>query len=125
MDSPTNDRGSRQIRPPIYSLKQSRLRKRRVIRYAILYFIMLIVFLVLFVGPVIARHYIHGLSSIPYNLLQPTGQDNNDTLSFQTGSALIGGGGSSSNPTSAAAAPAATSDFFSFPTAVKLMPRNF
>ncbi|RMD40882.1 hypothetical protein DV735_g4220, partial [Chaetothyriales sp. CBS 134920] len=79
-------RPSRQIRPPIYSIKQSRLRRRRVIRYAILYFALLILFIVLFIGPVIVRKYISGLPSIPMNLLQPTGQNNNDTFSSLTGS---------------------------------------
>ncbi|RYP59602.1 hypothetical protein DL771_010835 [Monosporascus sp. 5C6A] len=47
-------RPSRQIRPPIYSLKQSKLRRRRVIRYAILYFTLLVVFLALIIGPSVA-----------------------------------------------------------------------
>ncbi|KAK4942493.1 1,3-beta-D-glucan synthase [Elasticomyces elasticus] len=81
-------RPSRQIRPPIYSIKQSRLRKRRVIRYAILYFIMLILFVVLIIGPVIVRNYITDLPKIPLQLIQPTGQNNNDTSGAITGSAL-------------------------------------
>ncbi|OJD21325.1 1,3-beta-glucan synthase component FKS1 [Blastomyces percursus] len=85
-------RPSRQIRPPIYSLKQSKLRKRRVIRFAILYFFMLVVFLGLIVGPVIAGPHI-GNISLPglindLGLLQPTGQDNNDTSTSLTGKAL-------------------------------------
>jgi len=47
-------RPSRQIRPPIYSMKQSKLRRRRVWRYAILYFVMLIIFVALLVGPIVA-----------------------------------------------------------------------
>jgi len=96
-------RPSRQIRPPIYSLKQSKLRKRRVIRFAILYFVMLIVFLALIIGPVFAKRYVNNLPTIPLQLLQPTGQNNNDTSNSQTGSALIG----------APAAAATTSDPFS------------
>ncbi|KAI1056447.1 hypothetical protein LB507_002170 [Fusarium sp. FIESC RH6] len=46
-------RPSRQIRPPIYSMKQSKLRRRRVIRYAILYFTLLIVFIALVAGPAV------------------------------------------------------------------------
>ncbi|PGH04390.1 1,3-beta-glucan synthase component FKS1 [Blastomyces parvus] len=85
-------RPSRQIRPPIYSLKQSKLRKRRVIRFAILYFVMLVVFLALIIGPVVAAPHI-GKISLPglindLSLLQPTGQKNNDTSSLLTGSAL-------------------------------------
>ncbi|KAI9670085.1 MAG: 1,3-beta-D-glucan synthase [Trizodia sp. TS-e1964] len=83
-------RPSRQIRPPIYSLKQSKLRKRRVIRYAILYFVMLVVFIALVVGPVMAGKFLKSLPSIPLNLLQPTGQDNNDTLAKMTGTAVGG-----------------------------------
>lgn len=44
---------SRQIRPPIYSMKQSKLRRRRVIRYAMLYFTMFVVFVALIAGPVV------------------------------------------------------------------------
>ncbi|EEB07877.2 1,3-beta-glucan synthase component bgs1 [Schizosaccharomyces japonicus yFS275] len=44
-------RPSRQIRPPIFSTKQSRLRKRIVRRYSALYFIILIILLFLFVIP--------------------------------------------------------------------------
>jgi len=56
---------------------------------------MLIVFLVLIIGPVIVRNYLHPTLSFlsSSNLMQPTGQDNNDTVTGQTGSALIGGGG--------------------------------
>jgi 1,3-beta-glucan synthase len=57
---------------------------------------MLIVFLVLIIGPVIVRNYIHSLPSIPLNLMQPTGQNNNDTSNKATGSGLngfVGGGG--------------------------------
>ena len=82
---------SRQIRPPIYSLKQSRLRKRRVIRYAMLYFIMLIVFVALIVGPVVARKYITLNFTLPLELMQPTGQTNNDTHnSAKTGNFING-----------------------------------
>ncbi|KAI9822337.1 MAG: 1,3-beta-D-glucan synthase [Pycnora praestabilis] len=83
-------RPSRQIRPPIYSLKQSKLRKRRVIRFAILYFVMLVIFLALIVGPIVAGKFLTTLPSIPLNLLQPTGQNNNDTSNVITGSALNG-----------------------------------
>lgn len=82
---------SRQIRPPIYSLKQSKLRKRRVIRFAMLYFTMFIIFLLMIVGPIVASKFMsNDFSGIPMNLLQPTGQNNNDTSSERTGSALNG-----------------------------------
>jgi 1,3-beta-glucan synthase len=73
---------SRQIRPPIYSMKQSKLRKRRVWRYAVLYFVLLIIALVLIVGPCVAGSKILSPSlesSIPQKLFQPIGQNNNDT----------------------------------------------
>ena len=81
-----NTATSRQIRPPIYSLKQSKLRKRRVIRFAILYFLMLIIFVALLVGPLVAGKFLHKLPKIPLQLLQPTGLNNNDTSASETGS---------------------------------------
>ncbi|KMU76262.1 1,3-beta-glucan synthase component GLS2 [Coccidioides immitis RMSCC 3703] len=81
-------RPSRQIRPPIYSLKQSKLRKRRVIRFAILYFLMLILFVILIAGPLIARRFITKFPDIPFDLLQPINQDNDDTTNEETGSGL-------------------------------------
>ena len=86
---------SRQIRPPIYSLKQSKLRKRRVVRYAILYFLMFFLFLILIVGPAIAGRFIGDITSglsIPLNLLQPVGWNNNDTSGKSTGTATQAGG---------------------------------
>lgn len=47
-------RPSRQIRPPIYTAKQSKLRRKRVIRFSVLYFFMLVIFLALFIGPAVA-----------------------------------------------------------------------
>ncbi|KAI1946733.1 1,3-beta-D-glucan synthase [Ophidiomyces ophidiicola] len=87
-------RPSRQIRPPIYSLKQSKLRKRRVIRFAILYFLMLIVFVCLIAGPLVARRFVTKLPSIPLGLLQPVNQNNNDTTSEETGTAIQNGAAS-------------------------------
>ena len=81
---------SRQIRPPIYSLKQTKLRRRRVIRYAILYFVLLVVFLGLVVAPAVAGKYLPSLGTIPLELLQPTGLNNNDTQSGVTGDCIGG-----------------------------------
>ncbi|EGS22242.1 1,3-beta-glucan synthase component-like protein [Thermochaetoides thermophila DSM 1495] len=77
-------RPSRQIRPPIYSMKQTKLRRRRVIRYSILYFTLLIVFVALMVGPSVAGKHIP-LDSLDdliskYKLMQPTGLNNDNTL---------------------------------------------
>lgn len=47
-------RPSRQIRAPIFSMKQNRLRKRIVRRYATLYFILFIIFCALIIGPLVA-----------------------------------------------------------------------
>ncbi|KAF2444009.1 glycosyltransferase family 48 protein [Karstenula rhodostoma CBS 690.94] len=83
-------RPSRQIRPPIYSLKQTKLRKRRVIRYAILYFVLLVIFIALVVGPVVAGKFLKMDIDIPMDLLQPTGLNNNDTTTKVTGSCVNG-----------------------------------
>lgn len=79
---------------------------------------MLVVFLALIVGPVVARRFVKIPSSIPLNLLQPTGQNNNDTLGrTQTGTALLGGGaaatgGGAAGTGNGAAASATTSSPF-------------
>jgi 1,3-beta-glucan synthase len=85
---------SRQIRPPIYSLKQTKLRKRRVVRYAILYFVLLVVFLALIVGPIIVgeKFTLPKLPTLPMEILQPTGYNNNDTFASATGNCLGPGG---------------------------------
>jgi len=81
---------SRQIRPPIYSMKQSKLRKRRVWRFAVLYFILFVIFVALIAGPIVAGKYTDSFvdnlttgSSNPNGLVaslfQPHGQNNNDT----------------------------------------------
>ena len=81
---------------------------------------MLILFVVLVIGPVIVRNYISNLPSIPLELMQPTGQNNNDTTNSQTGSALIGNaatatatGGSGSGSGDSATS---STDGFSFAT---------
>lgn len=101
-------------------MKQSRLRKRRVIRFATLYFFLLIVFILLFFGPLIVARLNLDLSSIslPLDLMQPTGQNNNDTFSSITGSALVNfgdgaaatGGSDDSDSGSGGDSAAATSD---------------
>lgn len=77
-------------------MKQSKLRKRRVWRYAVLYFTMLVVALALVVGPAVAGKIIlDGTSSLTddpsslFYLMQPTGLNRNDTNGTQqTGTAL-------------------------------------
>lgn len=105
---------SRQIRPPIYSLKQTKLRKRRVVRYAILYFVLLVVFLAIIVGPIVAGKQLKLDVNVPMELLQPTGFSNNDTTNTPTGKCVQGvcpeyQGGEAANTGSGDSA-AATSD---------------
>ena len=77
---------------------------------------MLVVFLVLIIGPVIVRKYINSLPSIPMDLLQPTGQNNNDTTTGVTGSALVNFGQDAGTAagTQAAATSSNSNDPFSF-----------
>lgn len=78
-----------------------------------LYFFMFIIFLALIVGPIVAGKFIGKLPSIPMNLLQPTGLNNNDTSNSATGSALNGLGaantGGSAATTTGGSAAATTS----------------
>ncbi|CCF56073.1 hypothetical protein KAFR_0A06380 [Kazachstania africana CBS 2517] len=75
---------SRQIRPPIYSLKQARLRKRMVRKYSCLYFAVLVLFVVCIVAPAVASSYVSdtigsSLTGTFHNLIQPRNVSNNDT----------------------------------------------
>ncbi|ODQ67060.1 1,3-beta-glucan synthase component GLS2 [Nadsonia fulvescens var. elongata DSM 6958] len=78
-------RPSKQIRPPIFSLKQNKLRKRMVRKYATLYFGILLLFLVLVIVPAFANQFSNpgdifkSLPSFADGLIQPVGQNNNDT----------------------------------------------
>jgi 1,3-beta-glucan synthase len=69
-------------------MKQTKLRRRRVVRYAILYFVLLVVFLALIVGPAVAGRYINldklNISILDdMHLLQPTSLSNDDTRGTQ------------------------------------------
>lgn len=65
-----------------------------------MYFLLLILFLVLIVGPVIIRKFYVVEVNIPLNLAQPTNQNNNDTFASITGSALVDfGNGVDAGPT--------------------------
>ena len=84
-------------------------------------------FILLFFGPLIVSRFIDlkSFGTIPLELMQPTGQNNNDTFSSITGSALgnfgqgaaatggSGGGDSGSND-AAASSSAGGGDVFSF-----------
>jgi 1,3-beta-glucan synthase len=78
-------------------MKQSRLRKRRVWRFAILYFVLLIVGLALIVGPIVAGKNVLTpslIKSIPMDLYQPNNLNNNDTLGRnETGTGALSSGG--------------------------------
>lgn len=70
-------------------MKQSKLRRRRVTRFAILYFVLLAVFIGLVAGPIVAGKQIPKamLQSLgksasmggKFRLMQPNGQDNDNT----------------------------------------------
>ncbi|WPH04294.1 1,3-beta-glucan synthase component fks1 [Acrodontium crateriforme] len=98
-------RPSRQIRPPIYSLKQSKLRKRRVIRYAILFFVMFVAFLGLLIAPSLVGSMVPGnilpSSGVLAGLYQPTNWYNNDTANNTdpTGASAAGGAASTASAT--------------------------
>jgi len=79
-------RPSKQIRPPIYSSKVSKLRKRRVIRFAVLYFVLLALFVGLIVGPIVGHKYIPAslVTDIPMELYQPTNFNNTDISGWST-----------------------------------------
>jgi 1,3-beta-glucan synthase len=98
-------------------MKQTKLRKRRVIRYAILYFFLLLIFLILIVGPIVAGKMIDlGLKNLPMDILQPTGFSNNDTSASTTGKCLqdpcpeYQGGAGGAQTGSDSTEPAATTD---------------
>lgn len=64
---------------------------------------MLIIFIALIVGPLVAGKYITGFT-LPLQLAQPTGLNRNDTLSSETGTAVNGGAAATDAATSTAAA---------------------
>ncbi|ODV84609.1 glycosyltransferase family 48 protein [[Candida] arabinofermentans NRRL YB-2248] len=78
---------NRQIRPPIYSLKQSRLRKRMVRKYATLYSVVLVMFVVIIAAPAVVgsmksvdiEKSAGDLPDFAEGLFQPRHQNNNDT----------------------------------------------
>jgi 1,3-beta-glucan synthase len=62
---------------------------------------MLIVFIVLIVGPLVAGKYL--TVTIPMQLAQPTGLNRNDTISSETGTAIATGAAGTAAATSSAA----------------------
>ena len=65
---------------------------------------MFIVFLALIIGPIVASKFMGKLPSIPLDLLQPTGLNNNDTSNAVTGSAKVPGLGAQGTGAAAASA---------------------
>jgi len=61
------------------------------------------IFLALIVGPIVASRFIKNLPTIPMDLLQPTGLNNNDTTNSATGTALVAGLGGAATGGGAAA----------------------
>ncbi len=86
-------------------MKQSKLRRRRVIRFALLYFVMLIIFLALVIVPAVAGAKFVGNSLSDVGLLkdnkliQPD-LPNNNTSDEPTGVWASGGGQSKATSTS-------------------------
>jgi 1,3-beta-glucan synthase len=83
---------NRQIRPPIYSLKQARLRKRMIKKYSVLFYTIMVIFIALIAAPAVVGSLkgvdIHATAEFPSfadGLFQPRHQDNNDT-GFGSGS---------------------------------------
>lgn len=74
-----------------------------------LYFFMLIIFLCLIIGPIVASRFIKNLPKIPLDLMQPTGQHNNDTSSIITGARLNGAGGAETGALSSGSGAATSS----------------
>lgn len=62
---------------------------------------MLIVFIALIVGPLVAGKYITGFT-LPLDLAQPTGLNRNDTISSETGTAVQGDATAAASSTAAA-----------------------
>ncbi|KAL2315769.1 1,3-beta-glucan synthase component bgs1 [Schizosaccharomyces pombe] len=62
---------SRQIRPPIYTIRQNKLRRQIVLRYATLYFSLFIAFFVLLILPFVFGKSAAGTSMDKFNLIQP------------------------------------------------------
>ena len=73
-----------------------------------LYFALFVLFLALIIGPVFASKYLKSLPSIPLDLLQPTGLNNNDTSAELTGSALNNQGAPGATGGAAASASASS-----------------
>lgn len=84
-------------------------------RYALLYFTLLIIFLVLFVGPSLAGKFIDISSTLSMldstALIQPTGLDNNDTIGeTETGTGAASYSGALQTMTSASSSASGTAE---------------
>lgn len=74
-------------------------------RYAILYFAMFALFVVLIVGPLVAKKSLTSLPDIPMDLVQPTGLNHNDTKgTSETGTGAAGGAGAAATSGAASTA---------------------
>jgi len=77
-------------------MKQSKLRRKRVIRYSILYFVLLILMVGLIVGPIVAGDKVpasvsQSVNNLGFRLYQPNHQNFDDTQGTkQTGTGMPG-----------------------------------
>ena len=86
-------------------MKQSKLRRRRVIRFALLYFVMFVIFLALVILPAIAGSKfvgdaLSGVGLLSDNMLIQPDRPNNNTSDEPTGVWASGGGKSKASSTS-------------------------
>lgn len=94
-------------------MKQTKLRRKRVFRYAVLYFTLLIIFLALMIAPSLAGKFVAStINNIlgDTNLVQPSGQEHNDTVSSQTGTGAESYSGALLTMSSASATASSTAD---------------
>ena len=75
---------------------------------------MLIVFVALIAAPLVVRRLNIDLPDIPFDLMQPVNQDNNDTSSILTGNNLSGGKTGASSLDDAEASSTSNSDKLMF-----------
>ncbi|WBW73649.1 primary septum and spore wall linear 1,3-beta-glucan synthase catalytic subunit Bgs1 [Schizosaccharomyces osmophilus] len=65
-------RPSRQIRPPVYTIRQNKLRRQIVFRYATLYFTLFVIFFLLLILPFVFGNSAAGVSYDQFNMIQPS-----------------------------------------------------
>ena len=76
-----------------------------MIRFAILYFVLLVVFIAMVAGPLVAGKYLKFDPLSSAHLMQPVGLNNNDTKSYETGGTAGGTDAAAPTATGAASSP--------------------